>query len=516
MGTGLAFVDCTLDFSSSELSYLEGVNGFISRNTDKFSEYFPDTEVIVAQFMDKIENTIACNQDRQYFTNKRDFDDWFHQFVMDLISWNVPQVVEESVDLDASVDDAILQLQSYLWDMMTFNQDMNKPLQSVSSTDIIFNLYLPEEDLNNLSLHLNIDQDGKYDLQKSEFDTNIILGLDVDVDAIENDYVEVWDTFEIQEKNINVTANWELDMNLLMKDDLYLKLNDAVIDYNLGDSSLQMEEAMINGVIEAVTQELQWKYINITEWTMDIMPISIDPTMMIDHINTETMIEFYKDWDKRYGRFKPEICELFDINMPWMIDNGFNFNDSKSECEREIYNMRAESVDQWYLILNKNMTTHSLGFTPAFVDGYGGITANHQEIISWNNNEITKFNLTLESDFDNYIDYTNGTIDASFEDYDYLLNIDGDLNQQTKTLNFDFFQKNENLSINGVLTYGIVGNTQNFSIYADFAQEGINVWDLTIESEKTIDYIPNFDLVAPTDTISIEELEETFSGIGGF
>jgi len=509
-----AFVDCTLDFTSSELSYLEWVNWFIIRNEHKFSQYFPWTESIVLQFTNKIENTIACNQDGQYFTNKRDFDDWFYQFVMDLVSWTQP-TTEQEVDLDDSIDDAILDLQWYLIDMMTFWQNLWEPIHDVSNTTFTINLSYPEYDLNNLYLNLDIDQDWKYNLQESEFETNVVIWLDLDVDYTENEYEQIWDSFEMIEKDANITVDWSLDMDILMKDDLFIKLNNADINYNTEWVS-QIEDIVTDWVIESLIEELKWKYINTTEWTLDMAWLSIDPTNMINNIQTETMIEFYKEWDKRYWRFKPEICDLFNINMMWAIDNWLDFSDAQTSCENKIYNMKADNIDRWYLIMNKVWTIYSLWFTQEFIDQNLYITQDNQEIISWNSNEITKFNLNLNGDLDNHILYENWVLDTTFASDDYILNMNWEISNNSKKIDFDFSETNDDLLINWDLIYSLVWNTYNISLYASFVKDGTNIWDIQFTNREQVDHLNRVDIQKPTETTSVEELEELLSNISWF
>jgi len=483
------YTECTTNFSDKQTSDLTMLHNFLDLKWSAIESKIPGSSLLVQNFAAELQATLNCNSLQNWFFNYSAFQAGFGKFLVELIF--IRDNGPKWYTIDAEASQAILQLQRHFINMLTSDFDITKPLSSITQTHFGLNLTNIDDDLKNLDLNLDIDTDGQFDFSNNEFAVNIDFSIDAAIEWTNTTYPEPDYLPVIQ--NMAISAETSTNFDILLKENLFARLNDLDFDIDASQAWESMGEDIesAKAIVSSVLDEIKWKYINITAGELSQLDEEysifsfINPTLFLQKTKNQPLIEFYKSGDKWYGRATTEICNI--------IGNDY-------ACENKIRALR-QLYPEGYLILTKNISAYTLSTIPAIQT----TNSNLQNNISRNSREIT--DLAIYSD-NSQLSYSQNKLTANIKGSDLNLNLLGDVTTNNKTFELTIELPDEELLIQAEITYSQENNTTNLTMDGTLQKEWVLVWTFNLNNQEVITYLRTLSLEVPQDIISIEELED--------
>jgi len=510
--------ECNEIFSYQQRDSAQRLNDFFKYYRGSIVKKYPGTDYIIQNFQIKLENTLNCNSSNR-FNSYVEYRKAFMVLLQNIISQGASVGIEFEVDPEA--EKAVLMLQKHVVGLLTSDFDRERPIKQTSSTilevDIEVPDSLPESERWAVQWRLEMESEGEYDIETGEFDVNLEMNWEVHVESQAVDHFDYsedeWGTPVYKDVIMDISIN--LDMDMIQKDDLYMRINDGGFDIQAPSltEEEQLEMNFMEMMVEGTIDSIKWQYINLTTGTYydyrdvnggDMFVGTNDVVKLMKDIEEKPLMEFRKDGDIWYGRFNENVCDLEVNEIVKDPYDDYDYYDETSDCEDTLAMMNQETDGKGYLVMTKQYNNYTVGFSDEYMnenlEGY-------EEIISWNESQVSKMFVPLWDDLSGYLKYEDGKFVGYYEDDEGKFTLDSTISDNNKKFYIDIELKEENMQIHGEIFYTKYGNTTELTLDATVTYEGDQVAKIYMKNKEAIEYLRELNITAPEWAIPLEEIE---------
>ncbi len=506
--------ECDTIFTHQERQSAQKLNDFFKYYRSSIVKKYPGTDSIILNFQQKLENTLECNSSNK-FNSYIEYRKAFMTLLQNIISQEV--VSEFTVDPEA--EEAVLMLQKHVVDLLASDYDRDKPIKQTSSMVLEVDIDFPDKKMWAVEWKVEVASEWVYDIEKGEFDVNLQMNWEMHVES------QTLDHFDYSEdergtpvyKDIEMDLGFDLDLDMIQKDDLYMRINDGWLD--IESPSLTEEEQFemnfMEAMVEGTLDGIRGQYINLTTGSYydyrdmnggNMLVWSNDVAKLVKDIEEKPLMEFRKDGNIWYGRFSENVCNL-EINEvvtdPYNDYDDYYYNDH-ANCEDTLAMMNAETDGHGYLVMKKQNNNYTVGFTDEYMDEN---LEGYEEIITWNENQVNKMFVPLGDDLSGYLKYENGKVVGYYEDEEGKFTLDSIITYNNKKFILDLELKEEDMQIHGEILFTKQWNTTELVVDAVVTFEGEEVAIISMRNKEAIEYLRELNITAPEWAIPLEEIE---------
>jgi hypothetical protein len=269
---------------------------------------------------------------------------------------------------------------------------------------------------------------------------------------------------------------------------------------------------MVKVLLKSVTDQIKWKYINLTSWWQaDQINLILNSTNGIVNfwfLKDKSLMKFYKSDDgKRYWIFEKSIC---DILWKWLssstIFGSSQSNNTYNQCKNWLNKAVVKTQWKWYLVLEKTSDTYIIWLTDKFMKEK---LPWYEKILYRNQNEITKMNLPLGMNGWN-IGYENGKIKWNYSNDSTKISFDWTVSTDKKNISLNIINIDENLEISWDINYEKVWNTHNLSLTLNIKQDWKQIWTINLKNKEVVEYLQSLNIQDPTQAIELQDIISQF------